>query len=389
MRETSHSAIRPPKIGKSAHPDYPWRVHFTERGKRRSKFFKSEAKAKAFVRELNRELAAGGSDNPITLAERSAVVGYRSDLERLRLPIDEALRFAVDAFEDAPLPPSELLDIGRRQAAAMDRAANVSEVAADLLKAKERAKKSDRYLYDLRKTCERFEKHFGNRNIATIEPQEIEDWLHATWTNATTIKSGHSRVSVLFGHAVRRGWIEANPMARVERVKPVLDEVEVLTAEQMHALLVAADPQVRAVFVLGGFLGIRDAELKRLEWSDVLSDSVRITSGNAKTAARRVVSMSENAQEWMETVPRGTGKVYPERLRKLYRAARRKAGFGKLTPWPKNALRHSFGSYHLAAFENAAETALQMGHVDAKMVFRHYRAVVTKQTALKWWEVRP
>jgi len=44
--------------------------------------------------------------------------------------------------------------------------------------------------------------------------------------------------------------------------------------------------------------------------------------------------------------------------------------------WPKDILRHSFGSYHLAKFQNAALTAEIMGHKNARMLYKHYRDVI-------------
>jgi hypothetical protein len=53
------------------------------------------------------------------------------------------------------------------------------------------------------------------------------------------------------------------------------------------------------------------------------------------------------------------GRFIPSGLRKRLEADRAEAGLSK---WPSNALRHSFGSYHLEHFENAARTAVGMGH---------------------------
>jgi integrase len=44
--------------------------------------------------------------------------------------------------------------------------------------------------------------------------------------------------------------------------------------------------------------------------------------------------------------------------------------------WPEDGLRHSYGSYHLARFRNAALRADQMGHKNARMLYTHYREVV-------------
>jgi len=52
--------------------------------------------------------------------------------------------------------------------------------------------------------------------------------------------------------------------------------------------------------------------------------------------------------------------------------------------WPPNCLRHSFGSYHLAMWENAAGTAHQMGNSEA-IVRKSYARAVRKKEAEAWW----
>ena len=60
---------------------------------------------------------------------------------------------------------------------------------------------------------------------------------------------------------------------------------------------------------------------------------------------------------------------------------------GKMDKWPENGLRHSFGSYHLGAFENAPLTSLQIGHTDPATTLNHYARAVSKSDALKWWKL--
>ncbi len=52
-------------------------------------------------------------------------------------------------------------------------------------------------------------------------------------------------------------------------------------------------------------------------------------------------------------------------------------------------MRHSFGSYHLGAFENAGKTALQMGHRELGTLFEHYRRAVKKEDAERFWRIQP
>ena len=52
-------------------------------------------------------------------------------------------------------------------------------------------------------------------------------------------------------------------------------------------------------------------------------------------------------------------------------------------------MRHSFGSYHMAHYENAGKTALQMGHRTIDTTFEHYRRAVRKEDAARFWEIMP
>jgi integrase len=96
----------------------------------------------------------------------------------------------------------------------------------------------------------------------------------------------------------------------------------------------------------------------------------------------RVLSVHYQPYRFFERV----GNVCPPNLRKLLEADRTNAGLKK---WASNGLRHSFASYHLAGFEDAAKLALEMGHTNQELIFRHYRELVTPHQAEKWWEIRP
>ena len=90
------------------------------------------------------------------------------------------------------------------------------------------------------------------------------------------------------------------------------------------------------------------------------------------------MKIQPNLREWLEPVRKHSGKITPENFVKQFQALREVAG---VTDWPDNALRHSFASYHLAHFKDAAALALQMGHTDADMIFRHYRQLVRPKQA--------
>ena len=76
---------------------------------------------------------------------------------------------------------------------------------------------------------------------------------------------------------------------------------------------------------------------------------------------------------------------FNHRWHALIVVAKAKMGFEK---WPHDCLLHSYCSYYLAAHENAAKTALQAGHTEL-ILFRHYRKLVKKEQAKKFWAVYP
>jgi hypothetical protein len=44
--------------------------------------------------------------------------------------------------------------------------------------------------------------------------------------------------------------------------------------------------------------------------------------------------------------------------------------------WVQNGLRHSFASYHIAKNQNQNQLADLLGHLDSRLIFSNYRAVV-------------
>jgi integrase len=73
-------------------------------------------------------------------------------------------------------------------------------------------------------------------------------------------------------------------------------------------------------------------------------------------------------------------------LRKRLERDRANAGIAE---WKPNALRHSFASYALRYSENANAVALEMGHSDADLLFKHYRELVLPAEARKYWNLVP
>jgi integrase len=138
------------------------------------------------------------------------------------------------------------------------------------------------------------------------------------------------------------------------------------------------------------FAGLRREEIARLDWREVNLERgfIDLKAGKSKTAQRRHVEISENLRKWLLPLAALTGPVRPSEAiyrERLHNAAE-EAGIGQ---WPHNALRHSFASYHISLHEDSAKTALQLGHTESATLFKHYRELVSREDAVKFWAIEP
>jgi integrase len=267
----------------------------------------------------------------------------------------------------------------------------VSEAIQELLAAKKADGKSERYLGDLRSRLGRFSEDYGDCKIAELDSSQIGNWLRSLGLAPRTRNTFHLRLSLLFKYAIEQRWTLDNPVTKSMIAKIHKAPTGILSPEQFCALLVHANAETLPFWLLGGFVGVRSAEIMRLSWSDIDWEHrlVKIDDRKSKTARERFVDICDAALAWLAPYRGSKGPICPISGSHLYErleADRKRAG---LLEWPSNALRHSFGSYYLAFHNDAGKLSLQMGHMSASMVFEHYRLRVLPTEAAKWWAIYP
>jgi integrase/recombinase XerD len=245
-----------------------------------------------------------------------------------------------------------------------------------------------RYLEDLRGRLSRFAQSFGERKIADISSAEIDQWLRDLHQAPLSRNTFHLRLHTLYEYARMRGWVETNPLAEVPRAKVVLGSPGILTVDQTARLLERASTDTLPYWAIGVFAGLRSGELERLEWRDIRFDEglVEVPTTKSKTASRRFVKIRPNLAQWLASYRGRQGRICPTNLEARLRADRKAAG---ITKWPVNGARHSFASYHLSAFRDVKELALELGHTRSEVTFRHYRELVTPSEAERFWKIAP
>jgi integrase len=252
----------------------------------------------------------------------------------------------------------------------------------------------------------RFERDFGSRAIGTITRQDADAWRRNFRGEEGQTLSGISVgnycrvVGGLFNYAVDKGYAPENPFSSKGRTRRgramAADEKmpEILTVDQCEAMLTAAAekvPEMLPSVAIQMFCGLRTAEVQGLDWADVDFDAKLVTVSPRIAKKRRVrhVDMSENLLAWLLPCRRASGPVsFAENSEYRSKFDRVKEAAG-ISRWPSNALRHSFGSYHLARYNDANKTALLMGHRSTDVLFNHYRNLVKPEAAERFWKLAP
>jgi integrase len=359
------------RVRKYKHPRLKFVVNYREAGKRKRSFFETKEQAEAFASFKNSQLRRVGIEG----AE------FSSRLREMAQDCAERLSAFGKTLQDATNFFVAHLKASQKSCTAVD-------LVRELLAAKKADGASKRYLSDLRSRLARFAAAFNGQTVATITAAQIDDWLRGL--NLSPISRNNYRrvLIVMFNYAIQRGYGTSNPAETTAKAKVIGEAPGILTVVQTARLLEAASSELLPYLSIGAFAGLRRAELERLDWSDVHFDSelIEVTAAKAKTARRRFVKMQPNLQAWLLPPRKRSGKIAPSNLRKTFESARIDAG---IKTWPDNALRHSFASYHLAYFKDAAALALEMGHTDSGMIFEHYRELVRPQEAERYWSIQP
>ena len=355
------------------HPRLKFVLNYREGGKRKRQFFETKEEAKAEAALKDAQLKKSGIEG----------ANISSRLREMAKECAERLSAHGKTIADAT-------DFFVSHLKATEKSCNASELVNELLAAKQADGASGRYLSDLKHRLKRFSDDLNGQVVATITSAQIDDWLRGLNVAPVTRNNFRRVLIVAFNFAKGRGYCLANPADTTAKAKVVDAPVRIFTVKETARLLNAATEETLPYFAIGAFAGLRSAELARLDWSNVDFESglIEVTAKKSKTARRRFIKMRPNLVAWLAPYRLHTGSVLPVNARKKLETVRKAAKlFGE--SWSDNGLRHSFASYHLGAFNDAAALALEMGHTGTDMIFGHYRELVKPKAAEAYWSIEP
>ena len=339
------------------------------------KFFKTRGEAEAERLRQKTALERHGREAiGLPQHELSDFIRARKTLADYGQTINDAVKFHVDHLERV-----------RRCKT------TVAQLAEEVIEAKRRDGMSAAYLADLRKRFTHFCRDFGDRPIASITVEEIDDWLRDLPLSPKSRANYRANIGVLFSYAKQRRMIDSNPVEFTAKPKLPENPPDIFKVDELLALLEAANRSVADVLpmlAIGAFAGLRDAEIKRLDWSevDLARGYIEVKAAKAKSAHRRIIPIQPNLTAWLRSYNGIKGRVVPPGARKKLDRVRNAAG---LTRWPNNGLRHSFASYRLAAIHDAPRVASELGHTSPQMLYSTYRELVLPEEAERYWQIAP
>lgn len=385
-----HQSASVPIYASQTHGKTRYTIAFFMDGRRQRRMFTSldEAKheAKLAAEKIQRGLQ---TSNDLRPAERESYLAAQRRLKEFDIPLLAAVEEYVKCRERlGNVPLLAAVDEFLRATRGVTLGVSVAQVCDELITCRVEDGVSDRYRLQLSSTLNLFKAAFPGP-IMGVKSEQIDRWLRDSKLSPVTRNNRLTIIRVLFNFAKQRNYLpksEETEAEGVAKVKAGSAEAEIFEPAEMRKLLLAAPVRLIPLLAIGAFTGLRAAELSRLDWKAVNMERrmIELRAGQAKTASRRIIPISDNLAVWLERVERN-GRVIPDMdLFRQATALARKLGIR----WPRNVLRHSFISYRVAQTQDVNRVALEAGN-SPKIIFRHYRELVTEEAAAEWFAIAP
>ena len=277
---------------------------------------------------------------------------------------------------------------------------SLAEAVDEFISEQETLNLRPRSMDDLRYRLGVFVDAFDGRNVSDIRTEDLRQWLSGqSRLSPRSLKNFRNTVCRFFNWTVNKDkpYRIDNPAEKVPVPKIDWKPPVILTVSEMKRLFSFAmdnesDRELIPFLALAAFAGLRTAEISRLSWKsiDLRRKLVTIGADQAKKRRLRGIDLSENAAKWLRLSDCKEGAITPGNLYSRLADLRERAKFTNWKGEKSNALRHSFGSYHYALYDDAALTAGKLGHkANDDQLFDHYRSLVEKKEAEAYFSITP
>lgn len=224
----------------------------------------------------------------------------------------------------------------------------------------------------------RFASHFGSRNLTDLTADHIREWLAALEKRhhfeSVTLRHHRKDVNTFFGRAVKEGWALKNPCEAV--TPPKIDRDGDVTCwslrEAFDFFKANRKSPIVGKLALEAFAGLRCSSAAKLVRGEIVFEEkgLALAPGKHKSGRRYYVDgFPDNLWAWLGEAKDGPWvtnlSTYNLRKQHAFLASGRKN--------PGNVMRHSFCTFHVAAFKDVAKTAVLLTHRSPSTLYQHYK----------------
>ena len=338
------------------------------------------------------------ADAHAVIRARAILAGSEGET-KIDLAIDEVVRIGADALRAlrGRATPQEAIRFWLEKHNIELPRITVLDAVALLTKQAESDGKSDLRRKQLANVLDRFAEAF-REDVQALTPRMVADHLTAlplaerTRRNHRDVIGFFNRWLVLRGYLAKgTDWLEGvqNYSARK------LGEISTYTAEEMRRVIAAADERILPLIVIGGFAGLRHAEIARLDWRDIdLAEGfIEVKASNAKTDTRRIVPLHDNLKAYLKPLAKESGPVITlvnttkQLLRTAAATGKPKDGLAALE-WKHNALRHTYISARVAELGDIPRVADEAGN-SPQVIRTNYLKRMRPAAAAEWFAIAP
>lgn len=352
-------------------PDHPYGVQWRIDRARKTKCFKTREAQIGFAKAL-----AGD-------AKRDGLAAYRLNESEAREW--RAFRAQIGADTDLNAVARHWLRTGAKTTML------VKDAAADYLAAKSAEGITAVAFSHYKKWIGRFTAEFGARDASTITREDIAGWI-ALLDAAPATRAGHlARVRGLFSWLVTCGKLATSPCEGIRAPKLVSAEVQIFTVQQGKDLFEKNATESRELLgrlALEAFAGLRFSSAARIAGSEIkfAEKGIVLPAQKIKTERREFIDgLPKNLWAWLKWSKPAEWSMTPRAYLAAKSLARVRAGL----PEVRNALRHSFCSYHIALHKDASRTSVILCHTSPRTLWKHYRGNATEADGKAWFAINP
>ncbi len=300
---------------------------------------------------------------------------------------NEATRphFTPRQYQPESFPVMDLLKTAKVHLVTDSQEVTLGQAIRELIASKRAANRREIYIESLDHYLGRFAKSRESAPVSSVRVSDVELWL-SQFKSSNSRQTWLNRISTLFSFSVRRGYIQANPCDRIDRITVDRKPPFVLSPDQAEKLLAMSTPLCRPYFILGLYAGVRPEELQHVTWENIDLDTGSVKLEHTKTRRRRIVPLEPKPIALLKGCPSHSGRIAPSKItvRRLKRRISRAMGWPQ---WPQDLLRHTAASYLLALIGDAGKVATRLGN-SAGVLLTHYHDPVKKSDCERFWNTK-